>query len=42
MALNIKSLDNFHQDGVARQVPEVNKLLEIHEALTDCTEGADG
>ena len=34
VALNIKSLDDFSPDSVARQVPEVNKLLELREALT--------
>ncbi|HDS0866196.1 TPA: type VI secretion system contractile sheath small subunit [Escherichia coli] len=27
-------LDDFSPDSVARQVPEVNKLLELREALT--------
>ncbi|EEU9159383.1 type VI secretion system contractile sheath small subunit [Escherichia coli] len=34
VALNIKPLDDFSPDSVARQVPEVNKLLELREALT--------
>ncbi|HHB2145336.1 type VI secretion system contractile sheath small subunit [Escherichia albertii] len=34
VALNIKSLDDFSPDSVARQVPEVNKLLDLREALT--------
>lgn len=34
VSLKIKSLDDFSPDSVARQVPEVNKLLELREALT--------
>ncbi|EBG5615921.1 type VI secretion system contractile sheath small subunit [Salmonella enterica subsp. enterica] len=34
VALEIKSLDDFSPDNVARQVPEVKKLLELREALT--------
>lgn len=31
--LEIKSLDDFSPDSVARQVPEMKKLLELREAL---------
>ncbi|EAS1758240.1 type VI secretion system contractile sheath small subunit [Salmonella enterica] len=31
--LDIKSLDDFSPDSVARQVPEMKKLLELREAL---------
>ncbi|EKT60176.1 type VI secretion system contractile sheath small subunit [Providencia sneebia] len=31
--LNIKSLQDFSPDNIARQVPELNKLLELREAL---------
>lgn len=34
VSLGIKSLDDFSPDSVARQVPELNKLLELREALT--------
>lgn len=34
VALNIESLDDFPPDSVARQVPEVGKLLELCGALT--------
>lgn len=34
VSLEIKSLDDFSPDSVARQVPELNKLLELREALT--------
>lgn len=32
-ALTFKSLDDFSPDGVARQVPELRKLIELREAL---------
>lgn len=34
VSLDIKSLNDFSPDNVARQVPEVKKLLELREALT--------
>ena len=36
MALSLKfdSLKDFQPDNVARQVPELNKILEVREALT--------
>ena len=34
ISLEIKSLNDFSPDSVARQVPEVKKLLELREALT--------
>lgn len=34
VALEIKSLDDFSPDSVARRVPEMKKLLELREALT--------
>lgn len=34
VSLKIKSLNDFSPDSVAKQVPEVNKLLELREALT--------
>ncbi|MBF8224190.1 type VI secretion system contractile sheath small subunit [Halomonas sp. 328] len=32
-ALTFNSLDDFSPDGVARQVPELRKLIELREAL---------
>lgn len=34
ISLEIKSLNDFSPDSVAKQVPELNKLLELREALT--------
>lgn len=34
ISLEIKSLNDFSPDNVARQVPELKKLLELREALT--------
>lgn len=34
VSLEIKSLNDFSPDSVAKQVPELNKLLELREALT--------
>ncbi|ECE0825670.1 type VI secretion system contractile sheath small subunit [Salmonella enterica subsp. enterica] len=34
ISLEIKSLNDFSPDNVAKQVPELNKLLELREALT--------
>jgi len=34
ISLEIKSLNDFSPDSVARQVPEVKKLLVLREALT--------
>ena len=31
--LDVKSLQDFSPDSIARQVPELNKLLELREAL---------
>ncbi|MGG4610595.1 type VI secretion system contractile sheath small subunit [Providencia sp. Me31A] len=31
--LDVKSLQDFSPDNIARQVPELNKLLELREAL---------
>ena len=31
--LNIKSMKDFAPDSIAKQVPELNKLLQLREAL---------
>ena len=33
VTLDIKSLDDFSPDNIARQVPEMKKILELREAL---------